>query len=96
MGYLNKLRVDGLQVGAPKIPGPCILFSNGLGGLKDHYSIFLKEWASQGFVVYAMQQEEITIILTEEEIQSVRNKEATVCNEKGKQLIEKIKLIRNQ
>lgn len=60
------------------------MFSNGLGGLKDHYSIFLKEWASHGFVVYAMQQEEITIILTEEEIQSVRNKEATVCNEKGK------------
>lgn len=46
MGYLNKLRVDGLQIDAPQIDGPIILFSNGLGGLKDHYSIFLKEWAS--------------------------------------------------
>ncbi|KAM3144529.1 hypothetical protein pb186bvf_003398 [Paramecium bursaria] len=96
MGYLNKIRVEGLQVDAPQIDGPIILFSNGLGGLKDHYSIFLKEWASQGFVVYAMQQEEITIILTEEEIRSVRNKEATIHNEKGKILLDKIKLVRNQ
>lgn len=56
LGFLNKLRVNDIEVDSPIIDGklPCIVFSNGLGGLKDHYSIFYKEWASNGYIVYSI------------------------------------------
>lgn len=56
LGFLNKLKVEELEVESPMIEGklPCVVFSNGLGGLKDHYSIFYKEWASNGFIVYSI------------------------------------------
>lgn len=63
--FMNKLKVEDIQVGAPVIEGklPVVLFSNGLGGLKDHYCCFHKEFASNGYIVYAIQQDEQTIIL---------------------------------
>ena len=70
LGFLNKLPVEEIEVDSPVIEGklPVIVFSNGLGGLKDHYSIFYKEWASHGYIVYSIQQEEVTIILNNTEI----------------------------
>lgn len=54
---MNKIKVEDLQVGSPIIPGklPSVLFANGLGGLKDHYACFHKEFASNGYIVYAIQ-----------------------------------------
>lgn len=56
LGFLNKLKVENIEVDSPIIEGklPTIVFSNGLGGLKDHYSVFYKQWASSGYIVYSI------------------------------------------
>ncbi|CAD8199844.1 unnamed protein product [Paramecium octaurelia] len=98
LGFLNKVKVEDIEVDSPIIDGklPTIVFSNGLGGLKDHYSVFYKEWASNGYQVYSIQQEEVTIILNEKEIHQYKTGEATLENQLGQQILGKVKMIRHQ
>jgi hypothetical protein len=61
MGSLYRTKFD-IFVKAPlatdiKTFSP-VIFSNGLGGLRDHYSFCMREMASHGYIVFARQYDE--------------------------------------
>ena len=74
---------------------PVIIFSNGLGGLRDHYSFILREFASLGYIVFAVQADEEYHVLTDEEMKSCFKGVVTQYNEAGKQLSDKVQRRRN-
>lgn len=72
-----------------------MIFSNGLGGLRDHYSYILRELASQGYLVFALQSDEDINVLTSDEVKTVISGVATSTNEIGIKLGEKVQRLRN-
>ena len=64
-----------------------IIFSNGLGGIRDHYSILMREYASQGYVVFARQYDEHFNVITREEYAEIINKGLTINSEEGRKFI---------
>ncbi|CAD8117193.1 unnamed protein product [Paramecium sonneborni] len=63
LGFLNKGKVRDIEVDSQIIEGklPIIVFSYGLGGLKDHYSVIYKELAINVYVIHQYKVEEASL-----------------------------------